>query len=108
VTVKADGHVLFDGTENVANPGIHKETIEKAAVAELVASVQAADFFNLDDCYCEEKFFDVPTSIVTVTMGGLSHSVTHLKGNQVPEEFLTLEQNIDDVGGSEQWVKGPA
>jgi hypothetical protein len=108
VTVKADGQVQFDGAEHVANPGIHKDTIDAKAVAELVTQVEAADFFNLDDCYCEERFFDVPTSVVTVTMGGVSHSVTHLKGNEAPEVFLALEQKIDLVGGSDRWIKDPA
>ncbi len=108
LTVKADGQVQFDGAENVASPGICKDTIDVAAVAELVAEVEAADFFNLDDCYCEERFFDVPTSVVTVTLGGVSHSVTHLKGNEAPEVFLALEQKIDLVAGSDRWLQGPA
>ncbi len=108
VVVNAHGEVVFDGAEHVASTGIHKDTVEVDGVADLFAAVEAADFFNLDDCYCDERFFDVPTSVVTVTMGGVTHSVTHLKGNEAPEEFLALEEKIDLVAQSERWVKEPA
>jgi len=105
--VNGAGQLVFRGQENVAKPGTHQEIISPEVVAELVQAVQAADFFNLSECYCQERIFDVPTSAITVTLNGTTHTVRHLKGNEAPEQLLTLEATIDRLTRTEKWVKGP-
>ena len=107
LTVNADGGVVFNGAEHVAQPGTHQDTLEAEAVEKLVAAIEASDFFNLAECYCERRIFDVPTSVITVTMNGASHTVRHLKGNDAPPEYLALEEKIDLVTRSKRWIEAP-
>jgi hypothetical protein len=109
VTLKGDGSVHFVGVRYVLVPGEHDAHIDPDRVSELVRQFEKAKFFAAGDRYIAEVT-DNPTYTLTLTVAGKTKTVTDYVGEQVgmPLVITDLENAVDEVAGTEQWIKGDA
>jgi hypothetical protein len=107
VTIQGDGRILFNGESFVAIPGKHDAQISSEAVSALVRRFEKARFFEAGDKYVA-TVTDNPTYTLTLTVGGKTKSVTDYVGEQVgmPLVITDLENAVDEVAGTERWIKG--
>jgi ankyrin repeat protein len=107
VEVKGDGSVEFEGTENVLIIGHHHGQITKEAVQKIVAAFRRADYFSLKDSYAA-PITDNPSYVTSIEFDQNKKSVRDYVGIQVgmPESVRALEDTIDQMTGTEKWVKG--
>ena len=108
VTIRGDGSVRFDGQRYVQVPGKQDARIDPTAVRSLVQQFEDAKFFAADDKYIAEVT-DNPTYTLTLTVDGKTKSVTDYVGEQVgmPLVITDLENAVDEVAGTKQWIRGP-
>lgn len=114
VTLRADGTVRFEGKRFTHVHGVATDSIDPAAVAHLLAGIEDAGFFSLADRYdygeptCTHYVTDQPGAVITVTAGDRSKSIVHDHGCAgAPEQLSEIENRIDRVAGSAQWVNAP-
>lgn len=107
VTIAADGAVTYIGRRFTRVQGVQHGQADPAALAALRAHIAAADFFNLRDAY-RAPITDLPTYSVTVTRGGRTKTVVDYAGTSVgmPRAVRAIEDEIDRVAGTAQWVPG--
>lgn len=85
-----------DGT--VLGPGEYLGAITAADRARLEAAIDAAGFFELDSEYlpddqcCDRRLYEL-----TITRGGITHSVTTLDGAAAPEALFLLINTFLEV-----------
>lgn len=108
VEVRGDtDQVEFDGAGGTLVMGHHHGSISKADLQKLVAAFQRADYFSLKDRY-EYLVTDNPTYRTSIEFDGLKKSVLDYVGLEagMPEVVRELEDSIDEIIGTEKWIKG--
>jgi len=109
LTVYGDGRVVYEGNMFVAVEGQQTTTISQDAVQELVAALENTEFFSLEDDYSAPAT-DLPSTITTVTLDGQSKTINHYGVcgysdiDTAPKELCDLENKIDEITNSAQWV----
>lgn len=103
--ITADGAVTFDGETNVARPGHHRARISRVAVRRLRQMVVDARFMGFRPLY-DGGVTDVPTTTVSVTLGGVSHTVVNRSTVEagLPQTMPRIEAAIDEAAGVARWV----
>jgi hypothetical protein len=82
----------------------------------LIAEFDKAKYFSLNDKYetqkdgCPEEWTDHPTVVTSIKMNGKSKSISHYHGcrdGQIiyPKALTDLEDRIDEIVGTKQWIK---
>jgi hypothetical protein len=70
-------------------------------------------FFSLEDDYmedrrvCDELATDNPTAYTSIRINGKSKTIKHYhgcRGPKVPKELTELENNIDKIVNTAQWL----
>ncbi len=110
VTIDATGSVTYEGKKFVRVGGRQSDQIPVSQVAELVATVDRVRLFELNDEYrvirnpdgTTTMVTDLPTTFVTVTMGGRSKRVEDYFG--APELLHQLEKAIDEAARTARWT----
>jgi hypothetical protein len=107
VSIRGDGGVHFTGRRFVLIPGNHEVRILPEAVMELVEKFERARFFAARDKYVA-GVTDNPTYTLSLTLAGKTKSVTDYVGTQVgmPLAIVDLERDVDELAGTERWIKG--
>jgi hypothetical protein len=118
LTVSHDGTVTFEGRKFVKVTGLSKGTISRDVVRQLIAEFDKAKFFSLNHSYrsakdgCPEEWTDAPTVVTSIKINGKFKSIDHYhgceqdQGNSVyPKGLTDLENQIDKLAGTQQWVK---
>lgn len=109
LTIYGDGRAVYEGEEFVAVKGQQTATIGAAQIRELVAAIESADYFSLNDDYSAPAT-DLPSTITTVTLGGQSKTINHYGVcgysdiDTAPKELCDLESKIDEITNSARWV----
>jgi hypothetical protein len=105
LTITSDGKVTFEGRHYTKVIGTKTTTIDKVKMAELAIEVQKADFFGLLDEYDEYSAMvtDNPTYTLSIQMGGKSKTVTNYATG--PRRLYLLQDRIDQIVNSDQWVR---
>lgn len=103
VMVFGNGTVVYEGRNFVAVEGEQRDQISQDDVRELVNEFYDAKFFNMRDRY-EQAVTDLPSQTTTITIDGQTKGV-YRYGSE-PERLPQLEDKIDEVAGTEKWVKG--
>ena len=119
VTIWGDGKVEFNGREFVNTIGLKTYTISRNSVDSLVREIFAIDFFSFNDSYITQRTLshlpdgrvdtvitqvtDLPTQYVTVKIGTQKKTVEDYYGT--PKAIRELENKIDSVAKTSQWVK---
>lgn len=106
VTIYGDGRVAYEGRQFVRVSGAQSGQADPAEVAALFAMIEDANFFALNDAY-RANITDLPEYSVTVRQGGRSKTVVDYVGRAagMPEAVTLIENEIDRVAGTRQWVE---
>jgi hypothetical protein len=106
VRIDATGLVTYQGEDFVRVLGPASRMLSAGEVNALADELEANDYFNLtvpEDC--TNVFTDAPTVTTSLSRRGLSREVVDYKGNKCAPPILdTLEQRIDEVAGTAEWV----
>lgn len=102
VTVYGDGTVVYEGVDFVKVEGTRTAQIPQEKVKELVDEFYEIGFFELRDRY-EQQVSDLPSQTTSITIDGSTKTV--FRYGFEPEKLAALEDRIDEVAGTEKWVK---
>jgi hypothetical protein len=114
VTIRGDGTVVFDGRNFVQTRKTVTASVPVEEVERLVAAFDDADFFGLEEEYAVGAT-DLPTIITSISIGGRTKRILHYgvgcgtddpSLDNAPEELCQIEELIDEVAGTEPWVRG--
>jgi membrane dipeptidase len=103
VTLREDGTVTYVGTQHVKVTGTQTWKIDPAAVRALAQEMQDAGFFELQDEY-RAMVTDHPTVYTSLSAGGRAKKVMDYVSG--PQKLKDLEAKIDQVAGTQKYVKG--
>jgi hypothetical protein len=112
VTISASGSVEFEGRYYVKKKGIIRTTISREQLRFLVAEIERAKYFTMQDQYinkedgCITVLADHSMINMSITIAGKTKSVAHYNGCNGPlalERLTALENKIDEVINASQW-----
>ena len=111
LTITRGGAVTIEGRGQMAARAPWRTTLGRAAVDELLRTVEESGFFALRDRYapgepgCDRAATDHPWSTVRVSAGGRTKTIEHYHGClDAPAVLTTLEARIDEVAGTRRWL----
>jgi ankyrin repeat protein len=110
IEVHGDGRVFYEGVSGIIFiKGHHEGRISHEAVGRLVAGFREADYFSLKDKYATLDT-DLPTYVTSIAFDGYKKKVIDYQGRSVgmPEGVERLENLLDQVAGSDKWLRGTA
>jgi hypothetical protein len=122
LTLDANGRIQFDGTEYVETKGVVESAITAEKRKLLIAEINRADFFALKDSYtgksgnCPTTATDMPSVTLRIRLNGKDKTIEHylgcfdavdIKGSLpiFPDKLVRLEDKIDDIIGTDKWIK---
>jgi hypothetical protein len=114
VTLTSDGKVTWEGRDFVKTKGKATAQIKPDDFDKLVKEFERIKFATLDDKYetgtrgCPESSTDNPSAQSSIRMNGKTKSVLHYYGcrdSEVLRQLTALERKIDEVIGTEKWIK---
>jgi membrane dipeptidase len=103
VRLTEDGTVTYEGKQHVKVLGTQTWKIDAATVRALAKEMQDAGFFELQDEY-RSMVTDHPTVFTSLTAGGRTKKVMDYVAG--PQKLKDLEARIDQVAGTQKFVKG--
>lgn len=105
VTINGEGQVRYEGRRFVNVRGERTATIPREDVARLVARFDEIGFDRLNDAY-RAQVSDLPSYTVTLTRDGRTKTVVDYGGTGagMPASVRALQDEIDRVAGTAQWV----
>jgi len=106
LTIHGDGTVVYEGKDFVKTKGREESIISQEKIEELILEFNRADYFSLKDNYVEHTMTDAHSVITSITINGKVKIIEHYHGDfSAPEALSTLENKIDEIVNSDQWVK---
>lgn len=102
LTITGDGKVNFEGRNYTRVKGSATTTIDQDKLNELIKEFLRVDFFNLQDKY-SANVTDNPTYTVSIQLGGKTKEVENYAAG--PRRLYLLQDRIDQIVNSEQWIK---
>lgn len=105
VTINGEGQVRYEGRRFVNAVGERTASIPSEDVARLLQRFDDIGFDQLRDSY-RAQVTDLPTYTVTLTRNGRTKTVVDYGGTGagMPETVRQLQDEIDRVAGTAQWV----
>lgn len=105
VTITGEGEVRYVGRRFVNVVGERTATIPRADVAALLARFDEIGFERLRDAY-RANVTDLPTTTIVLERDGRRKVVADYGGLSagMPEAVRDLQDRIDQVAGTAQWV----
>jgi hypothetical protein len=110
LTIYGDGRVIYEGQYFVTVEGIRKAKLEAEQIQALVTAFEHANFFGLRDNYAAPAT-DLPSVDISITINGRSQKIRHYgmltcngELDSAPQELCDLENKIDAIVNSSQWV----
>lgn len=115
VQLTADGTVTWEGKKHVRKQGKAERSISSDDFATLWRALESVPFADLPQRdadlgtpLCPDVFSDHPTVRVTLESGGEqkhAHDYRGCQGNPALHAFRELETRIDEVAGTEAWIR---
>ncbi len=100
------GKVEFEGFKFTKTEGLVSAEIPVDSARALIQRIEESGFFSWNNEYQRQDATDLPSVWVTVTINGKRKLIKHYKGDSTaPEELSHIEQYIDEITNSEQWVR---
>ena len=103
VSLREDGTVTYEGEQHVKVAGTQTWKIDPAAVRALAKEMIDAGYFELQDEY-RAMVTDHPTVYTSLAAGGRTKKVMNYVAG--PQKLKDLEARIDQVAGTQKYVKG--
>lgn len=110
LTIHGSGKVIYDGVENVKHKGLAKKTLENEKIISLLSDFKDTGFFSLKDNYTVEDSASRPYTIISISIPKENGEILtkrikfHHGDKNVPKELKELENKIDAIVNSKQWV----
>ncbi len=100
-----DGRVTYEGSAFVDVLGKHNFRIRPDEVARLVDMLRTSDIWSMRDAYMT-GVTDLPTYILTITIGGETHQLLDYGGRMVgmPPVVSEFEAAVDSVARAQLWL----
>ncbi|UCD09975.1 MAG: hypothetical protein JSU79_04865 [Dehalococcoidales bacterium] len=106
LTIHGDGTVIYEGKDFVETVGRVETVISTEKVEQLISEFEKVNYDSLKDTYTEKTITDAPSVITSITRNGKTKTIEHYHGDfNAPEELTNLEDKIDEIVNSEQWIK---
>ena len=106
LTIQGDGTVTYEGRQFVRIEGTRTATISEAKISQLLSEFEKVDYFSLNNSYEKLEATDMPSAITSLTINGKTKTVRHYHGDfSAPEKLTELENKIDEIVNSDQWIK---
>jgi len=106
--ITADGAVVFEGRQFVKQEGMTiKSVITQERLKQLMAEFDRVKFFSLEDSYTYDRnvcWTDHPSAFTSIRINGKSKTIKHDHGCQGPKELTELENKIDEIVNTAQWL----
>ncbi|PSO09927.1 MULTISPECIES: TonB family protein [unclassified Sphingobium] len=104
----AEVHRMFNG-QNVLWAGNHEAEISPQAAADLIQRFRSSHFMGMKAEYVA-GVTDNPTYALTLRVGKVTKRVVDYVGKEVgmPASVTALEDAVDEVAGTNRWVRGNA
>lgn len=101
-------HRMFNG-ENVLWPGTHEADVSRQAVAGLIEKFRSSHFMGMRAKYVA-GVTDNPSYALTLRAGKTTKRVIDYVGKSVgmPASMTALEDAVDELAGTDRWVRGNA
>ncbi|MCI0562668.1 MAG: DUF6438 domain-containing protein [Nitrososphaera sp.] len=103
LAIYSNGTVMYKGIAFVAITGVQRSEISQENLEQLVQEFYEIDYFSFEDRY-EEPVSDLPSTTTSITINGITKSVYRYGSG--PEGLEELENRIDQIAGTEKWIKG--
>ena len=103
LTIYGNGTVVYEGEMYVNVTGEQTSEISQEKIQEIVGEFYRIDYFSLDHVY-DFPISDVPHTITSIRINGKYKSIYNRWG--APMELNELENKIDEITNSKQWVSG--
>jgi hypothetical protein len=100
--ITGGGTVTYQGRQFVRVIGKAAAKISPESVRQLVAEFERIHYFDLQNLYTA-RITDLPTTTTSIRIGERFKKVVDHYG--APDELEKLEDRIDEVAGSDRWVK---
>jgi len=127
VSIRGDGRVRFSTTDNptfrvgpgksaedfgqnyVLWPGMHEAHVDPEDASALIGRFRDQHFMGLQDGF-QSSVTDHPTYVLTLRAGGSEKRVVDYVGRDVgmPRFVTALEDGVDNLAGTQIWVRGNA
>jgi hypothetical protein len=109
ITVESNGTVTYQGEMFVAVEGEQSSQISQDQIRQIARQLESIDFLSLQDEYTDRGATDMPSAILTLQVNGETKRVVHYHGDfSAPEKLTRLENLIDEITNSTQWVESSA
>lgn len=113
LTILGDGSVKYIGSDikmkgnlTVKEVGERDSKISTKEIIEIIKEFEKIDYFSLQDEYTKRDYTDGRTMITSIKINGKSKTITRYTGDKTaPKELLYLENKIDEIVNSAQWIK---
>jgi acetamidase/formamidase len=114
VTIASNGAVTFEGLRFVKTNGTAHGQIKPEDFRQLASEFEKARYFSLDEKYepgspgCPNAATDLPSARTSIQIGARNKNVSHYYGcrdSEVLRSLTALERRIDEVAGTEKWIK---
>lgn len=104
----AEVHRMFNG-QNVLWAGTQEAEVSPQAVADLLEKFRSSHFMGMKPEYVA-GVTDNPTYSLTLRVGKVTKRVVDYVGKEVgmPASVTSLEDAVDEVAGTDRWVRGNA
>ncbi|HEY8140940.1 MAG TPA: DUF6438 domain-containing protein [Nitrososphaera sp.] len=103
LTIHGNRTVRYEGFAFVAVTGVRTDQISDEKIRELVQEFYRIGYFSLEDRY-EDPSTDLPSTTTSIAVEGMKKSVYRYGFG--PENLIQLENKIDELAGTEKWIKG--
>lgn len=108
LTIYGSGTVVYEGKMFVRIEGKRTIAISEEKVRQLLSEFKKIDYFSLNDSYEEFMGTDMPSAFTSLTVDGNTKAVRHYHGDfSAPKELTELEDKIDEIINTDQWIKSP-
>jgi hypothetical protein len=106
LTINGDGKVVYEGKDFVNIKSKVETVISQDKIEQLVQEFKKTDYFSLNDDYTTLTITDAPSVITSITLDEKTKTIEHYHGDfSAPEKLTELEDSIDEIVNSEQWIK---
>lgn len=106
LTVYGSGAVIYEGKDFVRTTGKAEKTISQEQIQQLVSEFEKANYYALNDSYIKVMITDLPYVTTSISTDGKTKNIKHYCGDtSAPEQLTKLENKIDEIVRSDQWVK---
>ena len=106
IKIYKNGWGIYEGKKHVSTKGRRQFRLNDEKLNKLISEFEKINYFSLNDSYQNNNVTDHSTIITYINLNGKQKKITHYLGDETaPKELIELENKIDEIVGSDKWVK---